>query len=203
MLFRSEFIKKNSLFLKAEKNSDENELYKLFSDNNLSPLLVRRLLKVLELTSKPIAVRSSGLFEDSLMQPFAGVFSTYLLPNNHKDINHRLKELITAIKLVFASVFSETSKNYINAVNYEIEEEKMAIVIQEVVGNKYGEYYFPHISGTAQSYNYYPFGKIQPEDGTVVAAVGLGIYVVEGEKAYRFSPKHPTLQNHRDRKSVV
>ncbi|NOZ34851.1 MAG: pyruvate, phosphate dikinase [Chlorobi bacterium] len=191
-----EFIKKNSLFLKAEKNSDENELYKLFSDNNLSPLLVRRLLKVLELTSKPLAVRSSGLFEDSLMQPFAGVFSTYLLPNNHNDINHRLKELITAIKLVFASVFSETSKNYINAVNYEIEEEKMAIVIQEVVGNKYGEYYFPHISGTAQSYNYYPFGKIQPEDGTVVAAVGLGIYVVEGEKAYRFSPKHPTLQNH-------
>ncbi len=192
------FISQNNIFNKAANENDKENLIKLFSENNLSPLLIRKLYKILELTDKPLAVRSSGLFEDSLMQPFAGVFSTYLLPNNHPDITHRLKQLITAIKLVFASVFSETSKNYINAVNYEIEEEKMAVVIQEVVGNKYGDYYFPHISGTAQSYNYYPFGKIKPEDGTVVAAIGLGIYVVEGEKAYRFSPKHPTLQNHSD-----
>ncbi len=194
-----QFIKQNDLFLNAEKESNENKIFNLFSENKLSPLLIRRLLKVLELTNKPLAVRSSSLFEDSLMQPFAGVFSTFLLPNNHKDINYRLKELISAIKFVFASVFSETSKNYITAVNYEIDEEKMAVVIQEVVGNQFEEYYFPHISGTAQSYNYYPFGKIQPSDGTVVAAVGLGIYVVEGEKAYRFSPVHPTLQNHSEK----
>lgn len=194
-----EFIKKNNLFEKAANETDKDKLFKLFSDNNLSPLLVRRLLKILELIDKPLAVRSSGLFEDSLMLPFAGIFSTYLLPNSHSDINHRLKDLITAIKLVFASVFSEISKNYISAVNYEIEEEKMAVVIQEVVGNQYEKYYFPHISGTAQSYNYYPFGKIKPEEGTVVAAIGLGIYVVEGEKAYRFSPKHPTLQNHSEK----
>ena len=194
-----EFIKKNNLFEKAANETDKDKLFKLFSDNNLSPLLVRRLLKILELIDKPLAVRSSGLFEDSLMLPFAGIFSTYLLPNSHSDINHRLKDLITAIKLVFASVFSEISKNYISAVNYEIEEEKMAVVIQEVVGSQYDKYYFPHISGTAQSYNYYPFGKIKPEEGTVVAAIGLGIYVVEGEKAYRFSPKHPTLQNHSEK----
>jgi len=194
-----EFIKKNNLFEKAANETDKDKLFKLFSKNNLSPLLVRRLLKILELINKPLAVRSSGLFEDSLKLPFAGIFSTYLLPNSHSDINHRLKDLITAIKLVFASVFSETSKNYISAVNYEIEEEKMAVVIQEVVGNQYDKYYFPHISGTAQSYNYYPFGKIKPEEGTVVAAIGLGIYVVEGEKAYRFSPKHPTLQNHSEK----
>ena len=194
-----EFIKKNNLFEKAVKETDKNKLFKMFSKNNLSPILIRRLLKILELTNKPLAVRSSGLFEDSLLQPFAGVFSTYLLPNNHSDITHRLKELITAIKLVFASVFSETSKNYVNAVNYEIEEEKMAVIIQEVVGNQYEQYYFPQISGTAQSFNYYPFGKIEPEDGIVVAAVGLGIYVVEGEKAYRFSPKHPTLQNNSEK----
>jgi len=193
------FIKKNNLFLSASKETDKEKLFALFENNDLSPLLIKRLLKVLELTNKPLAVRSSGLFEDSLMQPFAGVFSTYLLPNNHFDINHRLKELISAVKLVFASVFSETSKNYINAVNYEMEEEKMAVVIQEVAGNKYEDYYFPHISGTAQSYNYYPFGKIKPEDGIVVAAIGLGIYVVEGEKAYRFSPIHPTLQNHSEK----
>ncbi len=194
-----EFIKKDNLFEKAVKETDKNKLFNMFSTNNLSPLLIRRLLKILELTDKPLAVRSSGLFEDSLLQPFAGVFSTYLLPNNHSDITHRLKELITAIKLVFASVFSEISKNYINAVNYEIEEEKMAVIIQEVVGNQYDQYYFPQISGTAQSFNYYPFGKIEPEDGIVVAAVGLGIYVVEGEKAYRFSPKHPTLQNNSEK----
>ncbi|MCD6557070.1 MAG: pyruvate, phosphate dikinase [Bacteroidales bacterium] len=194
-----EFIKKNNLFEKAVKETDKNKLFKMFSKNNLSPILIRRLLKILELMNKPLAVRSSGLFEDSLLQPFAGVFSTYLLPNNHSDITHRLKELITAVKLVFASVFSETSKNYINAVNYEIEEEKMAVIIQEVVGNQYDQYYFPQISGTAQSFNYYPFGKIEPENGIVVAAVGLGIYVVEGKKAYRFSPKHPTLQNNSEK----
>ena len=190
-----EFINKNDLFDKARNEKDFSILSDLFIKQALSNDLKKKLLKVLEIISKPIAVRSSGLFEDSLMQPFAGIFSTYLLPNNHDEINVRLKQLCSAIKLVFASVFSETSKNYISAVNYKIEEEKMAIVLQEVVGNQYENVYYPHISGTAQSYNYYPFGKIKPNDGTAVSAIGLGIYVVEGEKSYRFSPVHPTLQN--------
>lgn len=189
------FISKSDLLNRAGKETDFDKISEMFLLEDISPELVKGLNKVLKLVNNPLAVRSSGLFEDSLMQPFAGIFSTYLLPNNHNDINHRLEELKVAVKMVFASVFTETSKNYINAVNYKIEEEKMAIVIQELVGNKYEDVYFPHISGTAQSYNYYPFGKLKPKDGTAVTAIGLGIYVVEGEKSYRFSPKHPTLQN--------
>ncbi len=97
-----------------------------------------------------------------------------------------------AIKLVYASVYSDVARGYIKAVNYKIEEEKMAVIIQEVVGNEYGTVFYPHISGVAQSYNYYPFAHMKPEEGFAVAALGLGKYVVEGEKAYRFSPKYPT-----------
>jgi hypothetical protein len=160
----------------------------------LTDTMVRRLKIVLENIKKPIAVRSSGLFEDSLIQPFAGIFETYILPNNHPDPKVRLSQLMDAIKLVYASVYSETARGYVNAIHYKIEEEKMAVVIQEVVGNQYDNYFYPHISGVAQSYNYYPVSHMKPEEGFVVAAVGLGKYVVEGEKAYRFSPKYPEIE---------
>ncbi len=126
-----------------------------------------------------------------MMQPFAGIFETFLLPNNHPDFNVRLEHLMNAIKMVFASVYSPISRSYIEAVHYKIEEEKMAVVIQEVVGNQFGNTYYPHISGAAQSYNYYPFSHMKPEEGFAVIALGLGKYVVEGEKAFRFSPKYP------------
>jgi len=115
-------------------------------------------------------------------------------PNNHPDPKIRVKQLANAIKLVFASVFSPIAKDYIRAVNYQIEEEKMAIVIQAVVGKQYEDIFYPHISGVAQSYNFYPFANMQPEDGFSVIAFGLGMYVVNGENAYRFSPKHPQIQ---------
>merc|ERR1711991_752647 len=95
---------------------------------------------------------------------------------------------------VYASVYSPVAKGYIEAVNYKVEEEKMAVILQEVVGNKYENYFYPHISGVAQSYNYYPFAHMKPEEGFAVAAVGLGKYVVEGEKAYRFSPLYPATE---------
>ena len=124
--------------------------------------------------TKPLAVRSSGLFEDSLNQPFAGVYSTYLLPNNHPDIERRLEDVENAIKLVFASIYSPESRAYFNAIDYMIEEEKMAVIIQEVIGNEHNGRYYPEISGVAQSYNFYPFSYIQPEDGFAVTAIGLG-----------------------------
>jgi hypothetical protein len=99
-----------------------------------------------------------------------------------------------AIKLVFASVFSDSAKTYFESINHKIEEEKMAIVLQEVVGNQYDEYYYPHISGTAQSHNYYPVAHMKPGEGFSVIAVGLGQYVVQGEKACRFSPAYPDLE---------
>lgn len=191
------FIETNDLYDTVYSEDCEYETVReLFLSGRLSDNLIARLKKVLDIVSNPIAVRSSGLFEDSLMQPFAGVFSTYLLPNNHKNKDYRLKQLTDAIKLVFASVFSDASKSYIKTINYKIEDEKMAIVLQEVVGNKFDDLYLPHISGTAQSFNYYPYGNIQPEDGAAVLAMGLGIYVVEGEKAMRFCPSFPKLQNH-------
>ena len=128
------------------------------------------------------------------MQPFAGIFETYLLPNNHPDIKVRLEQVMDAIKLVFASIYSPIARGYIQAINYKIEEEKMAVIIQEVVGNKYDNLFYPHISGVAQSYNYYPFAHMKPEEDFAVAALGLGKYVVEGEKAYRFSPKYPATE---------
>jgi len=187
------FIENNNLSEKIYDNAEQ--IKEVFIKANLSKELISKLKILLTQTKKPLAIRSSGLFEDSLMQPFAGVFETYILPNSHKDIKTRLKQVCKAIKLVYASTYSETSRDYIKAINYKVEEEKMAVVIQELVGNRFDKVYYPHISGVAQSYNYYPFGHMEPEDGYAVAAIGLGTYVVTGEKAYRFCPKYPTLNN--------
>ena len=143
---------------------------------------------------KPLAVRSSGLFEDSLSQPFAGVYATYLIPNNHPDIERRISDLETAIKLVYASIFTDSSRAYFQAIGSMIEEEKMGVILQEVVGNECNGKYYPNISGVAQSYNFYPFSYIKPEDGFAVIALGLGAYVVGGEKTHRFCPRFPKLQ---------
>ncbi|MEZ5198924.1 MAG: PEP/pyruvate-binding domain-containing protein, partial [Bacteroidales bacterium] len=189
-----QFLDRNNLhFVNTEVISYE-DIRKKFIKGNLSNTLIKRLKESLRLLKKPLAIRSSGLFEDSLNQPFAGIFETYLLPNNHPDLNVRLNQVMDAIKLVFASVYSDVAKGYIRAVNYKVEEEKMAVVIQEVVGHQYGEMFYPHISGVAQSYNFYPFSHMKPEEGFAVAAFGLGKYVVEGENAYRFSPKYSTTE---------
>jgi len=189
------FLEVNELSPTIYKEKDYLLIKKKFLNANLSDRLIEKMRMLLEQTDKPLAIRSSGLFEDSQMQPFAGVFSTYILPNSHEYLHIRLKQACQAIKLVYASVFSKTSRDYIKAINYKIEEERMAVVIQELVGNAHDEVYYPQISGTAQSYNYYPFGHMKPEDGYAVCAIGLGTYVVSGEKSHRFCPKFPTLVN--------
>ena len=186
------FFDRNDFHYIKTQDLPYEEIKKRFIKGTLTPTLVSHLKTLLKIIKTPLAVRSSGLFEDSLTQPFAGIFETYLLPNNHPDINIRLQQVTDAIKLVYASVYSDVARGYIKAVNYKIEEEKMAVVIQEVVGHRYGDVYYPHISGVAQSYNYYPFAHMKPEEGFAVTAIGLGKYVVEGENAYRFSPKYPT-----------
>ena len=188
------FLDRNKLREVAVYEEDYEKLKQSFLDGKLTDTLVRKLKLIIKMITKPLAVRSSGLFEDSLNQPFAGIFETYLIPNNHDDPSVRLHQLMDAIKLVYASVYSKIARGYIEAINYKIEQEKMAVVIQEVVGNQYGDVYYPHISGVAQSYNYYPYGHMTPEEGFAVAAVGLGRYVVEGEKAFRFSPLYPNLE---------
>lgn len=188
------FIELNSLIQTVYTEKDYQVIRDSFVSARLSPQLHKRLRSYLEVMTKPLAVRSSGLFEDSLSKPFAGVYATYLIPNNHPDIEHRLAELETAIKLVYASIYTEDSRAYFNAIDYVIEEEKMAVIVQEVIGSEYNGRYYPNISGVAQSYNFYPFSYIKPEDGFAVLALGLGAYVVGGEKTYRFSPRYPKLQ---------
>lgn len=188
------FISRNNLSKVIFNTSDYQEIKEVFLKCQISSGLTKKLKKILHAIEKPLAIRSSGLFEDSLMQPFAGIFETYVIPNNHEKFERRLKQLTDAIKLVYASVYSKIARGYIKAINYRIEQEKMAVVIQELVGNQYGNYYYPHISGVAQSYNYYPIGNMKPDEGFAIAAMGLGKYVVEGEKAYRFSPKYPGVE---------
>jgi CheY-like chemotaxis protein len=185
------FISRNKLLKVIVNETSHAEIKQAFIKGKLSSELTHKLKCLLGKITKPIAIRSSGLFEDSVTQPFAGIFETYLLPNSHPDFEIRLQQALDAIKLVFASMYSATAKGYVKAINYKIEDEKMAVILQEAVGQQYENQYYPHISGVAQSYNYYPFSHMKPEEGFAVAAVGLGRYVVEGQKAYRFSPKYP------------
>lgn len=191
------FISKNKLFDKIiDPNVSYAELRRHFAEAHLSISLLKKLKVFVSQIDKPIAVRSSSLSEDSITQPFAGVFDTYIIPNHTTNKKLVLERISTAIKLVYASTFSDKARNYFSIINHKIEEEKMAVVLQELVGNQYGDYYYPHISGVAQSYNFYPVANMKPEEGFAVAAVGLGTYVVDGWKSYRFSPKYPKVTIH-------
>jgi len=187
------FMDRNHLWDKVKEIKDYEELKKVFIEGSLSYSLDKVLKVFVRHITKPLAIRSSSLFEDSMSQPFSGIFGTYLLPNNHSDFDVRYRHVSEAIKLVFASIYSKIARTYFEAINYKVEQEKMAVVIQEVVGNRFEDAFYPHISGTAQSYNFYPVAHMTPDDGFAVIALGLGQYVVEGEKAFRFSPAYPTL----------
>jgi hypothetical protein len=189
------FIEINSLFeLIIKPDASYNEIRQAFVDARLSQSLIKKLEFFIDQIEKPIAVRSSSLSEDSLTQPFAGVFDTYIIPNKRGDKKKVLGNLVQAVKLVFASVYSDNSRTYFRAIDHKVEEERMAVVLQELVGNQYGKYYYPHISGIAQSCNYYPVAHMKPEEGYAVAAVGLGSYVVEGWRSFRFSPRYPKIE---------
>ena len=187
------FMVNNDLQNFIARETDYEKIKLKFVKSRLSDSLIEKLRLYLQNIKAPIAVRSSSIFEDSLSQPFSGIYETFLLPNNSTDMEIRFHQLSTAVKLVFASVFSKSSRAYFEAINYNIEEERMAVVIQEVVGNLYGSKYYPHFSGIAQSYNYYPFSYIHPDDGIGILATGLGKYVVGGEQACRFCPRYPKL----------
>lgn len=187
------FVEINNLYDDIYSLNDYDSIRQHFLESEFDEQLKNRLMEYLGEMAQPLAVRSSGLFEDSLLQPFSGVYATYLIPNNHEDIQIRYQQLETAIKLVYASIFTESAQAYFDAVKYKIEEEKMAVVIQEVIGHNYNKKYYPSVSGVAQSYNYYPISYMEPEDGFSVAAVGLGMYVVGGENSFRFCPQYPHI----------
>ena len=189
------FVENNNLYDDIYSLNDYKAIRQHFLESEFDGKIRKRLMAYLKKINRPLAVRSSGLFEDSLLQPFSGVYATYLIPNNHEDIEVRYRQLETAIKLVYSSIFTDSAQAYFDAVSYKIEEEKMAVVIQEVIGHEYNEKYYPTLSGVAQSYNYYPISYMEPDDGFAVAAVGLGMYVVGGENAFRFCPKYPHLNS--------
>jgi len=187
------FISLNKIGEGIIKKSDK-EIQKIFINGKLSSELIKKLKIYIKKVNSPIAVRSSGLLEDSQSQPFAGIYNTFMLPNNHPDKSIRLKQLTDAIKLVFSSIFLKGTRNYIESINYKIEEEKMAVIIQEIVGYDFDGHFYPHISGVAESYNFYPTSNLKINDGVALLAVGLGKTVVESEQNYRFCPKYPKIE---------
>ncbi len=187
------FMADNNLCQHVLSMTDDEEIKQLFKNAELSNQLKERLLIVLDKIKTPVAVRSSSLFEDSVTQPFSGIFDTYILPNSHEDINIRLQQLTTAIQLVYYSLYSKNAREYFKIINHKAEEDKMAVIIQKVVGRKHDEYFYPHISGIAKSFNYYPVEHMKTEEGVALAAIGFGDYVVKGKKAYRFTPAYPEV----------
>jgi len=186
------FIDANELQKIRNKGLSDAEISEVFLDAKLDNELINALKQYLSVVKEPIAIRSSSLLEDSYNQPFAGVYSTYLLPNKGDD-EKRLKETVDAIKLVYASTYFKKSRAYIKATLHSADEDKMAIVIQRLAGNRFGDLFFPVFSGVAHSYNFYPQPPIKREDGVVNIAMGLGKIVVEGESSLSFSPKRPEV----------
>ncbi|MCS7054169.1 MAG: histidine kinase [Ignavibacterium sp.] len=151
----------------------------------------QKLFDFLELVKEPLAVRSSSLLEDAQFQPFAGVYQTYMLPNSNPDINIRLEELLQTIKAVYASTFHQRAKDYLKATSYRLEEEKMAVIIQKLVGVEHSRRFYPDFAGVGKSYNFYPITPQKSTDGIAMVALGLGKTVVEGGNSVRFCPKYP------------
>ena len=186
-----QFMEDSGLRALVLENLADEEIRKGFMASRLPTDAVRDLRAFLQEVRYPLAVRSSSLLEDATYQPFAGVYQTFMLPNNHPDLKVRLKELANAIKLVYASTFYVDARSYIETTPNRLEEEKMAVVIQQVVGRQHEDYLYPAFAGTARSRNFYPLEGMEADDGIASVALGLGNLVVDGERCLRFSPPHP------------
>jgi hypothetical protein len=187
------FIEKNNLLEYALEGHSDKDIVELFARAELPRSLIRDLRSYMNVIDYPLAVRSSSLLEDSHYQPFAGIFDTHMLPNNFHAKKGRLLRLVTAIKLIYASIFFNNARNYIEATGNRVEEEKMAVILQKIVGSNRGGNFFPVLSGVARSYNFYSIGNIKPEEGIAYTALGLGKTIVEGENCLFFSPSNPRV----------
>lgn len=185
-----EFMDTNGLYQVALSDADDDTILKAFLRAKLPDRLVEDFFAFFDVVKSPIAIRSSSLLEDSHYQPFAGIYSTYMIPYL-EDKYEMLRMLSDAIKGVYASVYYRDSKAYMQATSNVIDQEKMAVILQEVVGTQYGDRFYPSISGVARSLNYYPIGDERAEEGTVSLALGLGKYIVDGGLTLRICPYHP------------
>jgi hypothetical protein len=188
-----DFIESNGLKTLSKADISDEEIATRFLKARFPRWITENLAAYLSQITYPLAVRSSSLLEDAQFRAYAGLYSTYMIPNDCPDTHARLRHLIDAIKLVYASTYYQNPKTFSRRVGQRTEEEKMAVIIQQVVGENYSNFFYPAISGVAQSHNYYPFLKMKPEEGITTIAMGLGRAVMEGEKTLRFSPKYPQL----------
>ncbi len=186
-----EFMELNNLFPIALSNADNNEILEHFLKASLPVQINDDLCALIAVAQNPFAIRSSSLLEDSHYQPFAGIYSTYMVPNVKGNTTQMLEYLSQAIKCIYASVYYKESKAYMKATHNAIGEERMAIVLQEVTGSAHGEKFYPNLSGVARSLNFYPIEPEKTDDGIANIALGLGKHVVEGKPSLRFSPKYP------------
>ncbi len=189
-----EFVQQNNLAYLAENSFPDEEVTRAFLRAEMPGNLVRDLRAFLrQIQNIPLSVRSSSRLEDAHFQPYAGLYETYMLPNNHKEFSTRLDRLIRAVKQVYASTYYENPKAFSRNTDNRHREESMAVIIQLLIGREWGDYFYPCLSGVAQSHNFYPFSHMKPEDGVAHIALGMGKIVVEGGQTLRFCPKYPHI----------
>jgi len=187
------FIETHKILAGGLGTLTQDEILKRCREARLSDELRHKLRRTVAPLGGPLAVRSSSLLEDSQLQPFAGIYSTFMLPNNHLDPEERFGQLCRAVKAVWASTYSDDARSYISRTQYSVEDEKMGVLVQEVVGQARNGRFYPHISGVAVSYNYYPVGHQRAEDGLAYLALGLGQTIAQGGAALQFSPAEPAV----------
>ncbi len=187
------FMKQNGLEEIAYSEARDDIIAQAFHRASLPVQLVGDLRALVEQMHLPLAVRSSSLLEDAMFEPFASVYATKMVPNNQPDADSRFRGLADAVKYVYASTFFKAARNYMKATHHATIDEKMAVVIQEVVGTRFDDRYYPHISGVLRSYNFYPVSHAAPEDGIVELALGLGRTIVDEGVSWAFSPAYPRI----------
>jgi hypothetical protein len=186
------FMERNNLFTIAVTEEHDEDIVQAFLHAEFPVEVLGDLRGLIENVHVPLAIRSSSMLEDAKYEPFAGIYATKMIPNNQTSVDERFNKLIEAIKFVYASVYFKASKDYFEASSHTIKEEKMAIIIQEIVGDKFDDRFYPNFSGVARSYNFYPSGRAKPEDGVVNLALGLGKTIVDGGIIWSYSPVYPT-----------
>ena len=186
-----DFLDRNGLRDFAIECENDGEILTRFLAGRFPSSVERDLAVFLRHMKRPLAVRSSSLLEDNQYQPFAGIYQTFMLPNNHGDLDIRLAQLMGAIARVYASTFASHAKAYLDATPYRLEEEKMAVIIQEMVGAQHNGVFYPDFAGVARSHNFYPLPPFTSQDGIAAVALGLGRTVVDGERCLRFCPRYP------------
>ena len=188
-----QFMEQNALYDLAYSTASDSQIANSFQKATLPFSVVGELRQFISRIHRPLAVRSSSLLEDAKFEPFAGIYATKMIPNNQMNTDMRFRKLTEAIKLVYASTFFAEAKEYMQATSHDIKEERMAVILQEVIGENHGATYYPEVSGVARSYNFYPSGRSRPEQGVVNLAFGLGKTIVDGGFSWNYSPAYPKV----------